>query len=175
VVMVDVTGADSNTLSRSLPGTDVYDAGAASSQLITQGDGYVEFTASETNTARALGLSVGAGPDGDPSLDGIGYAVRLSNIGRIAIHESGTPVMGPGENNTFGNYAAGDRLRLSVRDRLDGTADIVFSHIPASCAGPTCEGTELVVRGPAAYPFRVDATLRDQGATLTDVRIVRIQ
>ena len=165
-----------NSLEKPLaaPGTGDFDEGAASEQSITKGDGYVEFTAVQTDTARAAGLSVGDGPDNDPTLDGIGFAVRLSPAGDVFIHESGVEqVSGP--NNVFATYQSEDRIRVTFTDNFDGTATIGYFLIPAACKGPLCQGMPLRTAGPAAYPMRVDASLRTPGAILDDVRVVRIK
>jgi len=52
--------------------------------------------------------------------------------------------------------------------------------IPAACSGAACTGMQLrpTASDPplvGAYPFRVDASLREQGATLADARLVRIK
>jgi hypothetical protein len=54
-------------------GTAAWNAGAASNQVIRDGYGYVEFVATETNTSRACGLSLG---DPGQTLNEIDYAVR---------------------------------------------------------------------------------------------------
>jgi hypothetical protein len=145
-------------------------------QSITRGDGYVEFTATETNLARALGLSSGAGPDTVYTIEGIDYAVRLGALGNIGIHELGVEVPPPGPNG-FGVYGPGDRIRITVTDNLDGTANVAYYLIPAACsAGPSCTGTLLrSAPTPVSYPLRVDASLRNQFATLTRVKMVRIK
>lgn len=180
-VGVVASGGFSNTLTRTIADSGAFDAGAASIQSITTGDAYVEFTATETNTGRACGLSSGAADDDSPDLDatltGIGFAVRLGALGNIFIQENGTPVPGPDPSGSFGMYSAGDRIRLTVTDNLNGTASIAYRLIPPACsAGPLCDGTLLRSgAGPALYPFRVDASFRTPGATLTRVEMVRIK
>ena len=168
-------GTPANSLVKTGPGTGGFDAGAASVQSLAGGDGYVEFTAVQVDTARACGLSVGTGPDTDATLDTIGFAVRLSPQGDVFLHESGVEQVSGQPNNVFATYATGDRIRSAFRDNFDGTATIVYSLIPSSCIGPTCVGMPLRTAGPAAYPLRVDASLRTAGAVLDDVRLVRIK
>jgi hypothetical protein len=175
-VGVATSGVFDNFLTKTGPGTGGFDSGAASVQAITNGDGYFEFTAARVDTARAAGLSVGDGPDGDPTLAGIGFAVRLSPAGDVFIHENGVELVGGNPNGSFATYAANDRIRVSVTDNHDGTATIGYALIPALCgAGPLCPEVPLRTAGPASYPFRVDASLRTPGATLDDVRVVRIK
>jgi hypothetical protein len=127
------------------------------------------------DTARAAGLSVGDGADGDPTLDGIGFAVRLSPAGDVFIHESGVEQVSGNPNNVFATYASGDRIRVTFTDNFDGTTTIGYFLIPAACQGPLCQGMPLRTAGPASYPLRVDASLRTPGAVLDDVRVVRIK
>ena len=91
--------------------------------------------------------------------------------------EANTKITGPGVNGSFGAYSVGERFRVTVTDHADGTAAITYSRIVGPCVpGMPCSETVFhgSARNPATYPFRVDASLRDEGATLTDVRIVRI-
>ena len=176
-----------NSLRRTAPASSPapghFDAGASSSQTITQGDGYVEFTATETNTARVLGLASGTPPPHDPAdLDAdVAFGVRPAAGGFVLISENGRLVLPPNEpdpiNPTFhfAPYASGDRLRVEVSDLHDGTAEITYSLIPGMCPAAGCVPIPLRTTGPAPYPFRVKAALREQGATLTDVRIARIK
>ncbi len=173
LVGVVTDGPAANSLTRTLAlGPD---AGASSVQTIDHGDGYVEFTITELGTIRVLGLSTGAA-DADASINDIGFGVRLSAQNNLGIFENGTRVP-DGANADWGPFQAGDRVRVNVKDRFDGTADITNTLIPAACAGAACTGTTF---GPSiphtgSYPFRVDAFIRDPQATLTDVRIVRIK
>jgi hypothetical protein len=173
--------ASGSTITRTAPPSMEFDAGAASVQTISEADGYVEFRVSQLGRARALGLSVGAAtdanPDADPTLAGIGFAIRLSVNDEIFIHESGWQVnSGLNPDGHFGLFAQDDRLRVAVSDNLNGTADIAYYIVPASCAGPTCPtGPPLRTAGPAPYPFRVDASIRHENGTLSSVRLVRLR
>jgi hypothetical protein len=170
-----------NTLTRTAPGGGAFDAGAASKQAVSGGDAWVEFTATATDTGKACGFSVGAAtdasPDLDPTLDGIGFAVRLGALGNISIIENGVLVPGPDPGGTFGTYADGDRIRIVLKDNLNGTASVAYYLIGSSCsAGPLCDGTLLRSdAGPAPYPFRVDASIATPGAVLTRVEMVHIK
>ncbi len=174
LVGVAVSGADSNTLTKTAATTGNFDAGAASVQTITHGDGYVEFTASETTTGRICGLSTGA-PDSDPTQLDIGFGFNVTAAGTVRIVENGAAVTAPGGTPDFASYASGDRLRVSVADHFDNTATVTYTLIPSSCSGESCAGMVLRTVGGAAYPLRVDASFNHQGGTLTDVRIVRIK
>jgi Bacterial Ig domain/Purple acid Phosphatase, N-terminal domain len=82
------------------------DAGATSAQQFT-GDGYVEFTASETTTQRAIGLSAG---NKDTSYADIDFAVVLwnGNGGYVEIYENGVYKAGTVP------YSPGDVFRIEV-------------------------------------------------------------
>ena len=109
VVWTNVTGvsASGNTLTKT--GAAGWNAGAVSSQTINAGDGYVEFTASETNLARMCGL--GNGDSGQNYTD-IEYAIQLTasdGSNGIWIFESGTL------RGNFGTYGVGDKFRVAVQ------------------------------------------------------------
>jgi hypothetical protein len=163
-------GAAGGTLSRSAVTSGMWDAGATSSEVITAGDGYVEFTASEVDKARVGGLSNGPPPDTAPSFTDIDFGIALGVGGSVNIFEHGTP------KGAFGTYVSGDRFRVRVKDNFDGTAVVSYSKISTPCAvGTPCDEsvfyTSLIAGN---YPFRVDAALFDQNATLTAVHLVRI-
>src|SRR6185503_13247906 len=172
------SGLEANTLTRTAPTStpSAFDAGAASVQTIASGDGYVEFTVVETNKTRGLGFATGAGPDSDASLGDVNFAISLSSDGHVFVIEGGSPVTGPNPDLSFATYAAGDRMRVTLTDRFNGTADVKYFVIPASCAGAGCDGMLIhTSSSTASYPLRVDASLREVDATLGDVRIVRIK
>jgi hypothetical protein len=171
---VDVVG---DVLIRTAAATNNFDAGAASSQTIAGGDGYVEFGAVELATARLCGLSNGAPPDTNPDYADIDFAIDLFKDGRYYVFESGTKVAGPDLNQSFGTYAGGDVFRVHVKDQFDGTATVTYSHIEAACAGsPSCPETVFYTSAiTARYPLRVDSSFREQNGTLSKARLVRIQ
>ena len=168
-----------NNLSRAAPATGVFDAGAAAStQRITRGDAYVEFSASENNRSHVIGFSeIAAGcvdpcADTDPGITDINFAISLNLDGNVYVLESGAVIA------SFGAYTAGERFRVTLTDKFDSRGTITYSRIIGSCTpGTPCPETVLFTHtsGPATYPLRVDASFRESGATLTDVRLVRIQ
>jgi len=79
------------------------DAGAISQQQILSGDGYLQFTASETTTLRFVGLSVG--DTGTTSAE-IRFAIRLQS-GIAEVRESGTA-------RTTTGFVSGDVFRIAV-------------------------------------------------------------
>ena len=173
-ISVDVRG---DLLVRTSGPVNGFDAGAASSQSITSGDGYVQFTAIETNTARLCGLSSGASPDTDPSYQNISFAIDLFTDGRFYVFEQGTKIPGPDLNQSFGTYSAGDTFRVRVKDNFDGTANVTYVRLTASCQdGAVCpESVFYTSTAKALYPVRVDSSFRELNATLSHVLFVGIR
>ena len=123
-------------------------AGAASTQRITSGDGYVEFTASETTTNRLLGLSNG---NTDASYSDVDFGVALGSGAPIYILEKGV------NRGSFGTYQGGDIFRVAVvggvvKYSKNGTVFYTSTQTPT-------------------YPLLVDTWLYTQGATLNNVVI----
>src|SRR5262249_60523285 len=83
-----------------------WDSGAASLNVIRNGYGFVEATATETNTHRMIGLSNG---DTDQNYPDIDFAIYLNGSATVVVYEAGT------SRGSFGAYAAGDRFRVEVR------------------------------------------------------------
>ena len=177
------TAAPGNQLMRTAPTTgndDVdYNAGAASKQVIGKGDGWVEFEAAENDLGHVVGLSESCDgcTDDDPSIFDVQFGISLNLDGRVYVIESGVFVLGPDVNNSFGTYAAGERFRVVVTDNNDGTATVSYFRVTGSCSpGTPCPTAFLVSHiGPASYPFRVDASFRQQNATVANATLVRIQ
>jgi hypothetical protein len=84
----------------------VPDAGAVSTQHLTAGDGYVEFTVVEADTFLVAGLSRGNSGTGVEDID---FAFRFNGAGTADVLENG--VYQPGGDTA---YAAGDRFRVAV-------------------------------------------------------------
>jgi len=162
-----------------------FDKGAVSTQWFTKGDGYVEFSAMETDKSHVAGLSQipAACPfpctDSDPSLTDIHFGISLNKDGHFYIIEGGALVPGPDVNGSFGTYNAGERYRVSLKQSSNGslTATVTYSRLTSPCVpGNPCPETPIFTHvGLGSYPLRVDASFREQGATLSDVRVVRIQ
>ena len=175
--------AAGNDLTRTAATTTDFDAGAASEQWIERGDAYVEFSANESTLSHVAGLAeIPPGcafpcADADPGLGDIDFAISLNVDGRFYVIESGLLIAGPGINGSFGTYAPGERFRVTLRDNSDGTAAATYSRLTAVCmpGGPCPEATFYTHASPARYPLRVDASFRETGATLADVRVVRIR
>ncbi len=176
---VSITGPEGNTLTKNSGLDTSFDAGAASTQTITTGDGYVEFTAgSDTTHTRVVGLSIG---DTDSSSDvtTIGYGISLFKEGCYYVFEGGTQVNGAIETcsapHAFGGYAADDAFRVAVKDNFDGTATISYAKITAACTLELeCPPFHTSVI-PATYPLRVDTSLRELNGQIANVIVVRIR
>jgi hypothetical protein len=169
-----------STLTRTAATTGNLDAGAASTQQITRGDAYVEFSAPVTTTFTAVaGFSMATtGPDTDPSLNDINFGISLNRDGRFYVIENGVIIPGGDVNNSFGTFSAGERFRVSLVDNSDHTASVNYSRIVGACVPrQPCTETVFFTRpgNAAQYPLRVDASFREQGSILSDVRLVRIQ
>jgi hypothetical protein len=120
-------------------------SGAVSTQQIASGDGYVELTASETNTYRMFGLSNG---NSDASYQDIDFGLDLAP-GAIYVFEKGV------NKGAFGIYATGDLLRVAVvggvvKYSRNGTVFYTSAQVPT-------------------YPLLVDTWLYYLGATLNNV------
>jgi alpha-tubulin suppressor-like RCC1 family protein len=144
-VGVSVAG---NSLTKTGANT-AWDAGASSLNVLPDGYGYVEFTATETTTYRTCGLGNGDSDQGHADVD---FGILLRPDGTVAVYEAGS------HRGDFGTYAAGDRLRVEVWHG-------VIRYLK--------NGAVLFVSGgePPRFPLRVDSALYSPGATLTDVRV----
>ncbi len=127
---------------------------AASSQEIVSGDGYVELTASETNTTRLVGMGqVGTwspSRTGSAASGQIDYAISLSSGGGLGIYESGASVATPG------SYVPGDVLRVAIEG-----GKVVYRKNGALLYSSTSSRP--------AYPLQAEAELYDCGATVKSV------
>jgi hypothetical protein len=143
-VGVTVSG---NSLSKNL-NTTAFDAGASSTKAIASGDGYVEFTVTETTTDRIAGLSRG---DSNLSHADIDYGIYLSRFGEMFAMEGGS-------GRPLGTYAPGDVMRIAVEDggvvryRKNG------AHMANGLTAPT-------------YPLLMDTALHHPGASITNAVI----
>jgi hypothetical protein len=156
-----------------------FNAGAASEQLITQGDAWVEFGAATTDKSHVVGVresckDITQCPDTDPSLADVGFAIILNVDGYVYVLESnGTP--NPTLLGQFGGYTAGERFRVHIADNHDGTAQISYTR--ANCTPHmACAETPLTQHAgtPPKYPFRIDASFREQGAIVVNPTVMRI-
>ena len=184
--MIGVTPDPAGTnLERTAETSNEWDAGAVSTQWITRGHAFVEFSAKRSQS-QILGLAEvpsscapqTACPDGDASDDSIDYGILLRYDGAFFVYEDGVPVSGPGGlDGSFGPSNEGDRFRIYVRDKGDGTVTIEYSKLAVPCVpGRACQAPPFYTsQVPTRFPLRVDTSLFHKGATLTDVRLVRIK
>ena len=148
VTWVALVGANASTNNLTKTQGDGWNAGASSAQAIVSGDGYVQFTASETNKHRMLGLSKG---DSNQNYTDIDFAFYPAADGGLYVYEGGT------SRGYFGPYTTGDLLKVSieggqVKYRRNGTLLYTSTVAPS-------------------YPLLVDTSLYSNGATLNNVII----
>jgi len=144
--LVNVTSAGSSLTK--ISGCDgCADAGAVSKQQITAGDGYLEFTASETGSLRLIGFRSGnRGADRNE----IQFAIILRPGGMAEVRE-----LRMRRTNT--TYVRGDVFRIAV---VAGTVRY-FKN-----------GRLIYFSGLApGYPLTVGTSLLSRGATVTNVTI----
>jgi len=148
VTWIDVMNASTvgNTLMKSGGCGGCADAGAASAQSISAGDGYVEFSVPESGTLRFIGLSSANGST-DPAE--IRFALRLQG-GNAEVRESGA-------YRSETRFAANDILRIAY---VGGTVQYSKNGSVFYTSGTT-----------PSYPAIVDTTLFDDNATLWNVMI----
>ena len=142
---IQVTG---NSLLKVSGTSSWYDAGAASSQTIAAGDGYMEFTPGDTSTWRMCGLG---NTDTITYFADIKYAFFMGGAGDLHIYESGT------DRGYNGVYAASDRLKVAVEGgvvKYYRNGSLVYT----STVTPQ-------------YPLRVDTSLNTVNSYLGNVVI----
>jgi hypothetical protein len=138
--------ATGNSLQKSGGCDGCDDAGAVSQQQIASGDGYLEFTVSETNLVRFLGLNNGSGVT---DMTQMPFAFKIVS-GTAEVREKGVyrwarPVV------------TGDVLRIAIQGgtvTYSKNGEVFYT----STATPV-------------YPLRADAVLWSKAATLTKVMI----
>jgi hypothetical protein len=177
--------ATGNDLERTAPTDGTFSAGAASTAWFTGGDGFVEFGAGENNLGHIIGLSesplacysTGCN-DLDPGKDDISFGILLDANNFFYAWEQGqikTNVPGADPTGILGGYDASVRFRVKLVDRGNGTARVLYSRIIGTCApGTPCTESIFDPNSIARYPLRVDASLLQQNAKLTNVRVVHI-
>src|SRR5262249_10927285 len=149
VLWTGVTGLAAPASSLMKTAADGWNAGASSARALASGDGFVEFTAIETDKRRTVGLETGT--EAVQSYADIDYAIDLSAGGALEVFELGT------SRGQVGTYAHGDRLRVEV-DR--GVVRYLKNGVVlySSAVAPT-------------YPVHAAAALYSAGATVADLSI----
>ncbi len=126
-------------------------SGASSSQRILSGDGYMEFTASETTLERVCGLT---GNDSNQYYNTIAYAVQLSTGRAFYVFEMGA------SRGYFGDYNSGDVFRIAIESgvvRYYRNGAVFYT----SAVAP-------------AYPMMADASLGGTNSTISNAKIAFI-
>lgn len=167
--------ADGNNLSKLTGVTGDFDSGAMSEQLITHGDAWIEFEAQETGVSHVIGIRLDTGaPDTVAGLADIEFALSLNVDGNVYVLESGAVTV----NGPIEPYTAGQRFRIRITDNHNGTAAISYTRLDGPCMPATiCNETTIATQTEpsATYPFRINASFREPGATLANVTLVRIK
>jgi len=139
--------ANGNSLQKTSGCDGCDDSGAVSVQSIASGDGYVEFTASETTTYRSIGLSNG---NTNTSLSDIDFAIILNPGVWASVREQGVW-------KADIQYSPGAVFRVAVvGGRVQYSKNGVVFY--TSAAVPT-------------YPLLVDTSLWSLNATITNAVI----
>jgi hypothetical protein len=125
------------------------DAGAASQQVISAGNGYIQFTVGEGNTFWLAGLSSG---NPGTSFAEIDYAFRFNGAGGADVWENGVYQSG-GDTP----YAVGDVFRISV----------VGGKVQYSRNGTFLRESPIAPK----YPLLLDVALGTLGATVRSAKI----
>ena len=164
-------GADLSKVGGSDAGN--FDSGAASNQAIPQGDAWIEFEAMENDKSHVIGVKTITGPDTDPSLADIAFALSLNYDGNVYVLENGASYVSP----PLETYVPQQRFRIKITDNNNGTASISYWRLNGPCAvGTICNETQIATQTQPsrAYPLRISASFREPGATLKDVSMVFI-
>jgi hypothetical protein len=140
------TGPDS--LTKTASGTS-WSAGASTGEALT-GEGFVEFTTAENNTAKMVGLS---SDDSSQHFSDIDFAIYLTSTGRVRVSEAGVIRSG-----NFGPYIPGDVFRVEV----------VGGVVRYSMNGGQPFHTSAT---PPSFPLLVDTSLSTPGATVQGIAL----
>ncbi len=128
-------------------GNNAWDGGGASFNTVSN-NGYLQFTATETNTYRMIGLST---TDASSSYTTIQYAIYLQNSGTVGIYESNQ------SRGNFGPYNAGDIFKVTVESGV-----VKYYQ----------NGTLLYISGVApTLPLLVDVSFYSVGSTISNVLV----
>ncbi len=125
-----------------------WNGGAASLNTVSQ-NGFLEFSTSESNTAKMIGLS---STNTDANYTSIEFAIYLRTDGTMEVRESGT------NRGNMGAYAANDTFRVAVEEgvvKYYRNGDLLY-----------------ISGGSPSLPLIADASLYTLGATVTDAVII---
>lgn len=142
---VTITG---NSIQKTSSG-GAWNAGATSTQSITSGDGYVEFS---TNESSSHGKHAGLGTNTpDWGYTNIQFDINMAVSNNVRIFESGT------SRGSFGTYAPGDVFRIAIEGgvvKYYKNGGLLYTSLVA----PT-------------YPLYLDTSLYHLNGTVTDAKI----
>jgi hypothetical protein len=165
------------------PDPSDWDAGAGSDQIIRGGDAWIEFEAKEKDRSHVLAVSSGDALDTDTSLADVDFALSLNWDNSVYILEDKVDqpddIIGP-----LDTYEPGVRFRIRIKDNNNGTATLSAARITGPCTTPTPEmpGTKCPevqigaqTKPSLSYPLRIHASFREDDATISNVKLVRIK
>ncbi len=137
--------ATGNTLKKTGGCDGCPDAGATSEQFLAEGDGYLEFTATDAGTIRYIGLS---GSNADTNFNNIAYSIKLTDSRKIEIRELN-------KYKTQASYQKNDVFKVSVEKGVvkyykNGYVFYISKTQPT-------------------YPLYVDTALLIRGGTINNV------
>lgn len=154
-----------NSITKTSGANDAWNAGAVSSQAITSGDGYVEFSTGEIGTHKIAGLS--SGGDLGQGFNEIEYAFYMQGgpgVQTLYIFESGASACNPACSTGFtqGSYNPGDVLKVSIESgRVKYYQNGILRHDRALTS---------------AYPYIFDTSMYtsagDPSPTITNANII---
>ncbi|HRG58858.1 MAG TPA: PKD domain-containing protein, partial [Bacteroidia bacterium] len=127
-----------------------WDGGAFSVNTVSN-NGYLEFTATETNRSRMVGLS---SSNADNGYGSIRYAIYLQNNGIVGIFENGA------NRGNFGAYSANTLFRISVESNVIKyyrNGALIYTSLLA----PT-------------LPLYADVSINQVGGTVTDAKVANL-
>ncbi|MFQ5469800.1 MAG: DUF2341 domain-containing protein [Gammaproteobacteria bacterium] len=135
IVWRSPTSVEVNNASLTKTGANGWDADASSVAAL-QGDGYCEFTATETNLARFIGLNY---VDDNTSYTDIDYAIYANQLGAVWVYENGVkePIFS-GDTYSSGDKLRAERVGTTVYYKKNGTT-IYTSTVTATVSPMYCE------------------------------------
>lgn len=147
---ISVVGADAgdDSLVKTSPVAAWGDSGAVSSRTIDSGDGALEFSTSENQLGKAVGLSNG---DTNQNFTDIDFCLVLGANRKVSVFEKGIALQ------VIGNYLSDDVFRIEITSgvvRYLRNGLVIFTSLQAP-----------------VYPILVDAALFSPGATIKNVSL----
>ena len=123
-------------------------SGAASTQTIQSGDGYVEFTAVQTSNERFVGLSTS---DPDFHYRSTDFGIHLNTGRAFYVYEKGQA------RGYFGDFNTGDKFRVAI---INGRVQYLRNGVAfySSSVSPK-------------YPLMVDVALMGAGSKVDDAKV----